>query len=294
MVTKHKTVLLQPTITNLQPITEGVYIDATLGGGGHSKELLKYLKTGKLFVFDINPEACKAFQNCIDTEFTNKNVKVMVINDNFINIANYVPKNINGVIADLGFSTDQLDSVKGLSFLKDEDLDMRFDDKLTIKAKDLLNGLYVDKLEKLFIKYGDFSFAKKLSKEIAHARAIKPIQTTFELNALIQKVVPFGLRKGDNKHPEAKVYQALRITINDELNSLSRFLLSGFDLLGLGGKFAVISFHSGEDRIVKNFFRDLVHEKKAKFVAQLIKPDREEIKENNNSRSAHLRVIEKI
>ena len=135
---------------------------------------------------------------------------------------------------------------------------------------------------------------KKLAKEIARARIIKPIQTTSELNALIQKVVPFGLRKGDNKHPEAKVYQALRITVNDELNSLSRFLLSGFDLLGLGGKFAVISFHSGEDRIVKNYFRDLVKAGKAKFVAQLIKPDQKEIEENNNSRSAHLRVIEKI
>lgn len=294
MVTKHKTVLLQPTITSLQPITQGVYIDATLGGGGHSRELLKYLKTGELIVFDISPNACKSFEEYIKTEFKDKNVKVKIINDNFTNIDKYSPGKVNGIIADLGFSTDQLDSVMGLSFLKDEDLDMRMDPKLTVKAKDLLNGLYVDELEKMLVKYGDFSFAKKLAKEIVSARQIKPINTTFELNALVQKVVPFGLRKGDNKHPEAKVYQALRITINDELNSLSRFLLSGFDLLGPGGKFAVISFHSGEDRIVKNFFRDLVKSNKAKFVAQLIKPDQEEINENNNSRSAHLRVIEKL
>jgi len=221
-------------------------------------------------------------------------VEVKVINDNFINISKYIKGNVNGIIADLGFSTDELNSIPGLSFLKDEELDMRFDKNLTVKAADLINALYADELEKLFTKFGDVGFAKKLAKEIVEARKVKLITKTSELNTLIQKIVPFGLRKGDNKHPEAKVYQALRITVNDELNSLSRFLALGFDLLGPGGKFAIITFHSGEDRIVKNYFRDLVKAEEAKFVAQLIKPNQEEIITNKNSRSAHLRVIEKV
>jgi len=296
MKTKHVPVLLQPIIDSLQPINDGVYIDATLGGGGHSKEILKNLKSGELTAFDISKEACEEFERQIPELNINKNVRVRVINTNFKNIDEYISNKgkVSGIIADLGFSTDQLEQVKGLSFLNDQELDMRMDPTLTVKASDLLNGLYAKELENLFWKYGDIRFAKKLAESICKVRAVKPINKTNDLNLIIQRIVPFGLRKGDNKHPEAKVYQALRIAVNDELNSLNSFLGKGFDLLGPGGKFAIITFHSGEDKIVKSYFGHLVDVNLARFVARLIKPSDEEIKLNKNSRSAHLRVIEKL
>lgn len=295
METKHKSVLLQSTIETLKPFTKGVYVDATLGGGGHSKEILAFLPDGStMIVLDVDSQACNSFSDFIKKEYTNKTVQVKVINDNFKNIALYTPKNVVAIIADLGFSTDQLEGVNGLSFLKKGELDMRMDQSLKIKAKDLLNGLYLDELEKLFLTYGDFSFARKLAKEICKQRTIKLFETTYQLNSLIRKIVPFSLRKGNNKHPEAKVYQALRIAVNDEINTLSEFLKISFDLLGPGGKLAIITFHSGEDRIVKKYFRSLVDENKAEFIVEKLKPSEDEIQNNKNSRSAHLRVIKKI
>jgi 16S rRNA (cytosine1402-N4)-methyltransferase len=304
MEIKHKTVLLQETIDSLEPFTEGTYIDATLGGAGHSRELLTRLQSGKLIVFDVNDTACQmfaddlitrhSFKKITDTSYQKEQQTVQIVNANFVQIAQYAQSNVAGIIADLGFATDQLDWVAGLSFLKDEELDMRMSKDLKIKALDLLNGLYLNELEKLFIKYGDVGFAKKLAKAICTARITAPIKRTLQLNTLIRQIVPFNLRKGDNKHPEAKVYQALRIAVNDELNSLQQFLKLGFDLLRSGGKFAVISFHSGEDRLVKDFFREQVENSKAQYIHKLLKPSEHEVFINNNSRSAKLRVIQKI
>jgi len=306
---KHISVLLKPTIDGLKPIEDGVYVDATLGAGGHSMELMKQINAGKLIVFDVNSEACKHFAQKLVTEFGYKKfesknpavnvlkknaITINIVNANFNMLDTYVQGKVNGIIADLGFATDELESIEGLSFLKDESLDMRLDGNLTVRAADLINGLYANELEALFIKYGDVAFAKRLAKEVVLSRKEEPINRTLQLNRLIQKIVPFGLRKGSNKHPEAKVYQALRIAVNDELNSLIKFLEKGFEILGSGGKFALISFHSGEDRIVKSFFRSQVEAGRAEHIIKLRKTNEEEVKSNNNSRSAKLRILAKL
>jgi 16S rRNA (cytosine1402-N4)-methyltransferase len=305
METKHKSVLLKETIDSLMPINvNGTYVDVTLGGGGHSKEILKQLVAGKLIVFDLDQSAINNFKGFLthelnfkelaNNEFTDGKRIVVLHNANFSNIIDYVKEKVDGIVADLGFATDQLDTVRGLSFLKNEELDMRMDKSLKVKALDLINGLYIKELESLFTKFGDVSFAKTIAKEIAKIRTSKPITKTGELNAIVKKIVPPHMRKGDNKHPEAKVYQALRIAVNDERNSLISLLKNGFEILKNTGRLAVLSFHSGEDRIVKNDFRERVEQNIAKHHVKRIETSEEEIKNNNNSRSAKLRVIEKI
>jgi 16S rRNA (cytosine1402-N4)-methyltransferase len=305
METKHKTVLLKETIDSLMPINvNGTYVDVTLGGGGHSKAILSELKTGKLIAFDIDQSAINKFKTYLinelnfkqvtDTELSDGKRTVVLHNANFSKVLDYIEEKVHGIIADLGFATDQLDTVKGLSFLKNEVLDMRMDKSLMVQAQDLINGLYIRELEALFEKFGDVGFAKTLAKEIAKVRTQAPIVMTNQLNAIVRRIIPERMRKGDNKHPEAKVYQALRIAVNDERDSLIALLNHGFELLESGGRLAILSFHSGEDRIVKNDFRDKVEKNVARHHIKRVETSEEEIKANNNSRSAKLRVLEKI
>ncbi|MCA9383175.1 16S rRNA (cytosine(1402)-N(4))-methyltransferase RsmH [Candidatus Dojkabacteria bacterium] len=301
MKTKHKTVLLQEAVDSLNIKPRGTYIDVTLGGGGHSLEILKQMDyQGKLIAFDLDAEAIKRFEALlIENNIKNENLEVIIVNDNFIELESVLLKNkitkVDGILADLGLSTDQyLDSNIGISFLENSELDMRIDKTKQVKAKDLLNGLYEKELIKLFEDLADIKFAKQLAREIVQYRKDKSIETTKDLKAIVQKVVPFSYRKGVQRNPEAKVFQALRIAVNDELLNLRSLLPLAFETLDFGGRLAVISFHSGEDRIVKNFFREKKDNNKIEYVFKLLTPSEEEQKANPRSSSAKLRVVEKI
>lgn len=305
--TKHIPVLLKESLKDLNVKPNGIYIDLTLGGGGHFKEIINKLNgNGIVIGIDKDEKAIEyvrkelSIDNKIGKNYELKKGSLTIIlsNNNFVNLSEILKEikinKVDGIIADLGLSTDQYRSGIGLSYLEDTDLDMRMEKDLTIKASDLLNALYVNELEKLFIELADFSFAKKLAKEIVRYRNEKPIKTTTQLRSIIQKIVPFKFRKGTNKHPEAKVFQALRIAINDEFNSIKQLLPQAFEALYSGGRLVIISFHSGEDKIIKNFFKEKEEENKIKYINKLLKPSVNEIAQNSRSHSAKLRSILKI
>lgn len=306
-MTKHKPVLLKEAVDGLEVKGGETYIDVTLGGGGHSLKILENLgESGKLVVFDVDENALQNFkvilkesgfkQKADKSRFENKKLEVILVKENFRNIdkalEKYNIKKISGIIADLGLSTDQIYGVEGISFLKDGKLDMRFDKSSNVTASDLLNGLYKKELVDLFKRLADIEFANALANEIVKSRIQSPLTTTKQLKRLIQKVVPLHKRKGTNKNPEAKVFQALRIAVNDELNSLRIFLPLAFEALASGGRLSVIGFHSGEDRIVKKFIADRSNE--LKIIEKLIRPSKQEIASNPRSSSAKLRVVEKL
>ncbi|MEI7579673.1 MAG: 16S rRNA (cytosine(1402)-N(4))-methyltransferase RsmH [bacterium] len=314
MKSKHKPVLLQEIITLLEIQPGDLVVDATLGGGGHALKLLNEMHNqGTLIAIDFDQIAINRFRTEMEaklkvkfTQITEqhwqlkiKKLRIDLVQSNFKFIQKILKEleisNVNAIYADLGFSSDQLEAEDfGLSFLNDQVLDMRLDKNLQITAADLLNALYEKELTTLFSSLGDFSFSKQLARKIIAVRKTKPFKTTNDLSEIIKQVVPFYFRKGANKHPEAKAFQALRIAVNDELGSLRTFLPLAFRNLGSGGKLAVISFHSGEDRIVKQFFTKKLRTNQGAKLASLIKPSNAEISENNRSRSAKLRAIKKI
>jgi len=298
--TQHVPVLLQAALNILKPEPGGTYLDATLGGGGHTLAIIKaMLNQGTIIAIDQDSFALQRSVDLIgkqdfvltdsDNEiqtFTSSGLKVVLIQGNFRNLTKYLKRlSVNccqGIIADLGLSTDQImDSQRGFSFLKNSELD-------------LLNGLYKKELVNLFSNLSDIKFANKLAHEIVTTRKQQPLRTTKQLTAIVQKIVPYKLRQGAYKNPEAKVFQALRIAVNDELNALKEFLPQAFAALCPEGNLVVISFHSGEDRVVKNYFRDQVNNNKAIFLANFLKTGQKEIQENPRSSSAKLRAIGKI
>lgn len=298
MPTKHITVLKNEAIEELKIKPEGVYVDATLGGGGHSLEILKNLQKGTLISLDQDQEAIQRFEQVLEKINTGDN-QVILKQTNFENLIEILKQEqieaVDGIIADLGLSTDQLeDDERGFTFQKNAELDMRMDKTLQVKAKDLVNGLYKKELVKLFEDLADVNFANRLANMIIEERKQQPINTTKQLKTLVQKIVPYSKRVGTNKHPEAKVFQALRIAVNDELNSLRSFLPPALETLSTGGRLAVISFHSGEDRIIKNFYKQAETEGKAIVIGDYLTPTAEEIAQNPSSRSAKLRVLQKI
>jgi 16S rRNA (cytosine1402-N4)-methyltransferase len=310
MNTKHKPVLLQETIIAMDIVPKGIYVDVTLGGAGHSEYIRqKQSDQGVLVCFDLDSKAIDRYkekllkigyeynakQNCWEY----KSHKVFLINSNFKDIQEQCDaigiKNIDGIIADLGLSSDQLDDdLEGFSFLRSNELDMRLDKSQNIMAKDILNALYEKELIRIFEEYADIDFAKPLAKEIIRTRNENLIQTTKQLKNIVQKVVPFYKRRGGNKHPDAKVFQALRIAVNDEYHNLQFFLPRAFEILKPQGKLAVITFHSGEDRILKNFCKEQIKQNKAIYELEILQPDHREISSNPRSRSAKLRVLKKI
>src|SRR3990167_358529 len=311
--TQHVPVLLQAALNILKPEPGGTYLDATLGGGGHTLAIIKaMLNQGTIIAIDQDSFALQRSVDLIgkqdfvltdsDNEiqtFTSSGLKVVLIQGNFSNLTKYLKRlSVNccqGIIADLGLSTDQImDSQRGFSFLKNSELDMRMDSSTQVTAKDLLNGLYKKELVNLFSNLSDIKFANKLAHEIVTTRKQQPLRTTKQLTAIVQKIVPYKLRQGAYKNPEAKVFQALRIAVNDELNALKEFLPQAFAALCPEGNLVVISFHSGEDRVVKNYFRDQVNNNKAIFLANFLKTGQKEIQENPRSSSAKLRAIGKI
>ena len=265
----HKSVLLHESIEALDLKPGKIFVDATYGGGGHSKEVRRLFPAVEVIAIDQDPE-------------------VDAIRANFRDLDKVVTRKVDAILFDLGISTDQLEqSGRGFTFLKDEPLDMRISGE-GITASDILNSWDESALELVLRGFGEESNSRRIAREIVEGRKVKPFATTFDL----VKVV--GKRRG-KIHPATKTFQALRIAVNEELANLETGLEKGFQVLGPNGRFAVISFHSLEDRIVKNFFRKKIKEKLARQITKKpIVPNIEEIKRNPHSRSAKLRVIEKI
>jgi len=304
---KHKSVLLNESIENLKIKDSGVYVDATLGFGGHSLEILKRLNKGFLFAFDQDSEAIQ-----YSTERLKDFHNYKIIKSNFSNMKECLKKEnitkVDGILFDIGVSSMQLDEdYRGFSFHNDALLDMRMDTDKPFSAYNVVNEYSYEELVRVLREYGEEKYAQSIAKNIIKVRELKPIETTFELVDIIKKSMPMkAMRDG---HPARKTFQAIRIEVNHELDVLVSGLEQAIDLLKVGGRICIITFHSLEDRIVKNIFRKYsevdsrfaklpyVPEEYApvlKIISKGITPGLLELNENNRARSSRLRVVEKI
>ena len=297
----HKPVLLKEILDYLNIKREGKYIDATLGGGGHTKAILS-LK-GNVLGLDCDPEAIKSAGEYLSTACPipdsqmaklESNTFWCLAKGNFKDLKRIAQEHnfgkVDGILFDLGVSSHQLDTLeRGFSFKSEALLDMRMDPELKVTAADLINGLGKKELEKLFLKYGEENKYRVITKAIVKARKEKLIKKAYELAEIVERVKPRGKSK---IHPATKVFQALRIAVNDELNNLKEALPQALDLLNKGGRLAIISFHSLEDKIVKDFLKE--EKSLLTLTKKPIVPQEEEVRENKRSRSAKLRVAEKI
>ena len=303
----HIPVLLNQTIEGLNVNPNGIYVDGTAGGGGHSSEILKCLTSGRLICIDQDPDAI-----CTLTERFKKNENALIVKGNFADIKELLEQRgvfrVDGVLLDIGVSSHQLDtSERGFSFHEDAPLDMRMSQK-GATAADLINSLPYDELKKIIYDYGEEKYAPSIAKGIVESRQKKPIETTLELAEIVKSNVPQKVRR--DGHPARKTFQAIRIAVNDELGVLEKGLDGAFELLGSGGRLAVITFHSLEDRIVKRKraswaqgctcpkdFPVCVCGNKPKVRLITRKPvcaNETELTENPRARSAKLRICEKI
>jgi len=295
----HNPVLLKESVEGLNIKSDGLYVDVTYGGGGHSREILKHLTTGKLYAFDQDDDA---FTNRIIDEkliLIKQNFRYM---KNFLKMYNALP--VDGILADLGVSSHQFDEgTRGFSTRFEGVLDMRMDQSGKETAADIINHYEEQALIKIFSEYGEVENSKRLAACIVKERAVKPIKTTEELKQAIISCTP----KMKPQQYLAKVFQALRIAVNRELDVLQEFLMQCTEVLKPGGRLAVISYHSLEDRLVKNFIRsgnfegkveqDFYGNKLVNFKAvnrQIITPSEAELTDNSRSRSAKLRIAEKL
>jgi len=292
----HTPVLLEEVVENLKIEKGKKYIDATLGGGGHTFEILRH--GGKILGIDVDQEAIEYVEEKLKTQNSKlKTGKLTLARGNFADIDTIAQKHgfeqVSGVLLDIGVSSHQIDTPsRGFSFQADGPLDMRMDIRLGVKAADLVNALTKGELYELFSKLGEGRYARVISESIVSARAVKPIATTVELVVIIEKAIPGRFTE---IHKATKAFQALRIAVNDELHSLEDALPKAVSLLESKGRLLVITFHSLEDRIVKNACKDFEKEGKGKIVTKKpIIPRDEEIEKNKRSRSAKLRVFEKL
>ncbi len=289
----HKTVLLNETVDGLNLQDGATVIDGTFGGGGHSLLVCNKFPKARIIALDQDAGAWDKAKSKFG-----KNCNLKFVNANFRNLDTAVEGKVDGIIFDLGLSSDQLDnSGRGFSFKKDEPLLMTMKENPSpedLTTYDVVNTWSEESLADIIYGYGEDKQARRIAKFIVDERHQKEIKTTFELVAIIEKAIPAKFRKG-KIHFATKTFQALRIAVNDELGALSEGLEKGFDILGAGGRIAVISFHSLEDRVVKKFFKQKVDEGVGILVnKKVITAKDEEIKENSRSRSAKLRIIEKI
>ena len=306
-MSKHVSVLLNESIENLNIKEDGIYVDCTLGYAGHSSQILKRITRGCLFAFDQDGEAIEYSRRILDQISNNYEI----INSNFVNIKSELNKRniskVDGILFDLGVSSPQLDEAeRGFSFHNDSKLDMRMNQNQELSAYEVVNNYSEVELTKIFYEYGEEKYAKSIAHGIVEARKTKNIETTLELVEVIKNNVPEKYKR--DHHPGRKVFQAIRIEVNDELNVLKKALVDAIDLLDVGGRLCVITFHSLEDRIVKNTFKDysevdkiykglpfIPEDKQAKVkLIGKFKPSKDELENNNRSRSSILRVIEKV
>lgn len=307
---KHTSVLLEETIENLRLRPYGIYVDGTLGGGGHSYRIASELgDSGRLIGIDQDGEAIEAAGKRL-LPFKDK---VTVIRDNYCNMKSIINKlgidKVDGIVLDLGVSSYQLDNIKrGFSYKYDAPLDMRMDTRQALSAGDIVNNYSEMDLYRIIRDYGEEKFAKNIAKHIAAARGDKPIETTGELNEIIKAAIPAKMRASGG-HPSKRTFQAIRIECNRELEVLKSSLDDFIEILNPGGRLCIITFHSLEDRIVKSSYRKNEHPctcppdfpvcvcgqvSKGKVItSKPILPSEEEIEQNKRSKSAKLRVFER-
>lgn len=304
----HKPVLFEETISSLAIRPEGVYIDGTMGGGGHSEAILQRLTTGKLLSIDQDPDAIEAAG-----ERLKKYPQSIRVRGNFAQMAEIAKAQgidaVDGVLMDIGVSSYQLDTPeRGFSYHHDAPLDMRMSQEGP-SARDLVNTLGEQELAEIIFRYGEDRSARRIAQGICKARETAPIETTAQLAEIIKESVPAAVRRAEG-HPARKTFQALRIAVNGELDRLQEGLKAGFELLKPGGRLAVITFHSLEDRIVKQQMHDWCQgcicpkdfpvcvcgrKPRGKLVYKKgLAPSPKEVEENPRARSARLRVIEKL
>lgn len=292
MTTYHKSVLLQEVLEGLDVKPGKLYIDATLGGAGHAIEIIK--KGGKVLGLDVDDDALTFVKQNIITEIKDPK-DLTLVKGNFSHIEELAKKHnffpVAGILFDLGVSSHQLDTPeKGFSFV-DGPLDMRMDTTLGVTAADLVNGLTEKEMVELFERFGEERFSKTIARAIVARRLEAPFTTTSDLAELIKSVV---YRSGFDIHPATRVFQALRIAVNDELNVIKEALPQAVSLLESGGRLAVISFHSLEDRIVKQAFVAFKEQGMGEIITKkIVIANEEEIGINRRSRSAKLRVFQK-
>lgn len=309
MAFEHKSVLLEETLDNLNIKPDGIYVDGTLGGAGHSIEIVKRLTNGRLIGIDQDEAAIAAASERLE-EFKDK---VTIVRSNYCNIKQVLEglgiKQVDGILLDLGVSSYQLDTPeRGFSYREDAPLDMRMDTRNELTAKDIINEYSEMELFRIIRDYGEDKFAKNIAKHIVRMREEKPIETTFELNEAIKAAIPMKLRINSG-HPSKRTFQAIRIELNKELEVLKDTLQDMIDLLSPGGRLCIITFHSLEDRIVKVSFKRSENPctcppnfpvcvcgkvSSGKVISRKpILPSEEELEYNKRSKSAKLRVFEK-
>lgn len=307
----HIPVLLNECITNLNIISDGIYVDGTLGGAGHASQICKHLNSNGVFI-GIDQDICaiEASKNLLK-EYEPK----IILNHNNFSEFKFVLNNlnitgVNGILLDLGVSSYQLDEPKrGFSYMQDAPLDMRMNSENDFSAYTVVNEYSKSELENVIFKYGEERWARRIAEFIVQARKTKPIYTTFELVEIIKKAIPKDLRRNGH-HPAKKTFQAIRIEVNGELKILKKAIEEMTDLLLPNGRLCIITFHSLEDRIVKDTFRAMENpctcphdfpicicgnQSKGKVITRKpIIPSDDEIEQNHRSRSAKLRVFEKF
>ena len=308
---KHTSVLLQECIDSLVIKPNGIYVDGTLGRAGHSSEILKRIPNGHLYCFDKDQQAILESEGrlaAIGSNFT-------IIHAGFKNLKSELQNRgvdeIDGLLLDLGVSSPQFDEAsRGFSYRYDAPLDMRMDQSQPLSAYEVVNTYEFNELMRIFYRYGEDSFAKQVARKIEQARSVKPIETTFELVDIIKSAYPAKVLNSKG-HPAKKIFQAIRIEVNDELSELETVLEDALAMLKIGGRVAVISFHSLEDRIVKETFVRMSSQPKIDKRIPLLPGQLEEapyrlvtkkpilageaeLRENNRSHSAKLRVIERV
>ena len=304
----HVPVMLEEVMEGLDLKDGGIYFDGTLGGGNHSKEILKRTENSRLFATDLDPIAIASAKENLkdyDGRFT-------VFHDNFKNFKNLFSEDIrfDGILLDLGVSSAQLDMrERGFSYMgEDEKLDMRMNGEQAFSAYDVVNGYSEKDLERVLRVYGEERFSEKIAQNVVKAREIKPVETCGELVGIIDRSIPFKFKK--DGHPAKRTFQAIRIEVNGELEGLDTVIYDMADKLRSGGRLAIITFHSLEDRIVKNVFKDLCTgcicdkrlpvcvcnrvERCKDITKKPITATSKELSENLRAKSAKLRVVEKI
>lgn len=305
----HYSVMLEESLQGLNLKNDGVYVDCTLGYGGHSSEILKRVKRGFLFAFDQDAEAIEYSSKKLSKVSSN----FEIIKSNFEYISEELNKRnifkVDGILYDLGVSSPQLDEdERGFSYHHDALIDMRMDKDKDFSAYNVVNEYSEKDLADIIFKYGEDKHAKAIAHNIVMRRALKPIKTTLELAEIIKESYPYKERL--LKHPARKTFQAIRMEVNHELDVLETSLRHALDLLNIHGRIVVITFHSLEDRMVKNIFKEVTtvdkmvrglpnipeeYEAKYKLINQkVILPSDKELNENNRSRSSKLRIIERI
>ncbi len=305
----HISVLLNEAIQALNLKDDGIYVDATLGYAGHSSEILKRVRRGCLFAFDQDSDAINYSRDKLSKIGDN----FTIIYSNFVNMKEELKKRnvdkVDGILFDLGVSSVQLDEVdRGFSYHNDAKLDMRMDKNKELSAYEVVNNYDEERLVEIFFKYGEEKYSRSIARAIVKYRENKKIDTTLELVDIIKSAIPMKAKK--DKHPARKVFQAIRIEVNHELDILEESINNALDLLNIGGRVVVITFHSLEDRIVKNIFKERTSiDEKVKGLPNIpeeylnnyklvnhkaVVPSRDELENNNRSRSAKMRVIERI